>query len=72
MKENMLLVTRKLQKKSNGDFKPVSYTHLDVYKRQGAYISQMGTKWNLQLDEHAQNIREKLWKEQKKHMIMNM
>ena len=32
----------------------------------GAYISQMGTKWNLQLDEHAQNIREKLWKEQKK------
>ena len=38
----------------------------------GAYISQMGTKWNLQLDEHAQNIREKLWKEQKKHMIMNM
>ena len=37
-----------------------------------AYISQMGTKWNLQLDEHAQNIREKLWKEQKKHMIMNM
>ena len=38
----------------------------------GAYISQMGTKWNLQLDEHAQNIREKLWQEQKKHMIMNM
>ena len=32
----------------------------------GAYISQMGTKWNLQLDEHAQNIREKLWQEQKK------
>ena len=31
----------------------------------GAYISQMGTKWNLQLDEHAQNIREKLWQEQK-------
>ena len=34
----------------------------------GAYISQMGTKWNLQLDEHAQNIREKLWKEQKKNI----
>ena len=32
----------------------------------GAYTAQMGTKWNLQLDEHAQNIREKLWKEQKK------
>ena len=31
----------------------------------GACISQMGTKWNLQLDEHAQNIREKLWQEQK-------